>query len=59
MTEPCPVCGKNHGSETVVIWGIEVKTCPTLPLNFFHEDREFESGPPGALHKLPRQLSDD
>jgi hypothetical protein len=32
--------------------GIEFKVCPKLPPDHIYEDREFESGPRGVLHKL-------
>jgi hypothetical protein len=52
MTESCPFCGEAHGSDPVSYAGIEIKVCPAIPLGHAYENREYPSGPPGALHRL-------
>jgi hypothetical protein len=51
----CPFCGEEHepgpvGEPGTLFAGIEIKTCPKLPAESMYEDREYESGPRGALH---------
>lgn len=53
----CKFCGEDHGPGPVGIEGgafagIEFKVCPKLPPDHIYEDREFDTGPRGALHKI-------
>lgn len=56
----CPFCGAVHPPGPVGIAGgpfagIEFKVCPEIPDDCIYEDREFETGPRGALHRLRRE----
>lgn len=58
----CPVCGEEHEDEPVGqpgTWleGIALKLCPQIPEDCIYEDREYDSGPRGALHKLRLESS--
>jgi hypothetical protein len=55
--ERCAVCGRLHepgtkGRMDGPFPGIEFKACPNIPEGHIYEDREFDSGPRGALHRL-------
>lgn len=53
----CIFCGEEHepgpvGLEGTLFSGIEFKACPNIPSDCIYEDREYETGPRGALHHL-------
>lgn len=55
--ERCAFCGEQHGPGPVgepgtAFAGIEFKVCPKLPPDYIYEDREYDAGPPGALHHI-------
>lgn len=60
MAERCHFCNEEHepgpvGIEGGAFAGVQFKVCPAIPPDLIYEDREFETGPRGALHRLPSE----
>jgi hypothetical protein len=59
----CPFCGAGHdiasfGMPGGAFDGIKFVPCPKVPSGFVYEDREFDRGPRGALHRLVERPQD-
>jgi hypothetical protein len=57
VSNDCPFCGEDHGPQPVgepegPFCGLVFPVCPRIPPDHLYEDRQFEIGPRGLLHRI-------